>query len=127
MRRALIQPRQLDIPHACTGLINDHCNTDVHLSDELWLLHRRVRQFFFTAFHYAQCGRFLGSVRDSGLKRGPRMVSNAKCLPVVHVACEQHPAATPQSTTLSMNLDEDLCNKPQGLSPVNDLERGVRQ
>jgi|SRR6267142_897917 len=41
--------RQIDIPHARIGLIIDHRNTDIRLSDGLWL-HRRVRQLFFMLF-----------------------------------------------------------------------------
>jgi len=54
----------------------------------------------------------MNSESDPG--RGPRPVSIATRMPVVHVACEPHP--TLQSATLSLNMSGRLCDKPQELS-----------
>jgi hypothetical protein len=51
---------------------------------------------------------------DSDLERGPRAVSNAMQMPVVHVACVPHP--TSQRATVSLNMSGRLCDKPQELS-----------
>ena len=51
------------------------------------------------------------------------MGSKTKRMPVVHVAREQFP--TSQSTTLSLDMGEQLRDKSQGLSLDNSLESGV--
>ena len=63
------------------------------------------------------------SVLDSDLERGRRTNPNTKRMPVVHVAREQFP--TSQSATLSLDMSEQLRDKPQGLSFDNSLESGV--
>lgn len=65
------------------------------------------------------------SVANSDLERGRRTNSNTKRMPVVHVAHEQFP--TSQCATLSLDMSEQLHDKPQGLSLDNSLESGVEQ
>jgi len=62
-------------------------------------------------------------VVDSDLERGRSTNPNTKRMPVVHVAREQFP--TSQSATLSLDMSEQLRDKPQGLSFNNSLESGV--
>lgn len=60
---------------------------------------------------------------DSDLEKGRQADSNTKRMPVVHVAREQFPMS--QSATLSLDMSEQLRDKPQGLSFDNSVESGV--
>jgi len=71
----------------------------------------------------ADFGSSADIVVDSDLGRSRRMDSKTKRMPVVHVAREQFP--TSQSTTLSLDMGEQLRDKPQGLSLDNSLESGI--
>jgi len=66
-------------------------------------------------------------VVESNLERRNRTVSSRGAqrvrMPVVHVTCEQYP--TSQSGTLSLNMSEQKCDKPQELSLEDDPESGV--